>query len=192
MRAHRQELVEVLWLLDIGNYLDEAGWKRTMAFSQDMLVNLLCLFDNEDGLGTRVGYEGERRGRRGECLWWRKLVARAYLMHADIMPDKGPSDSNDISIVPLPPHLSMLHLLNPLPKLAPKPIFSYARQHIIPSKFSPYHILYSRSLTTTPTKMSDNNNEKKSYHKKATGEALKTVETHAAEHNLKLYGSCFW
>ena len=32
---------------------------------------------------------------------------------------------------------------------------------------------------------------KKTYHKKATGEALKTAEAHSAEHTLKLYGSCF-
>lgn len=34
--------------------------------------------------------------------------------------------------------------------------------------------------------------EKKSYHKKATGSALKTAEAHADEHELKLFGSCFW
>jgi len=33
---------------------------------------------------------------------------------------------------------------------------------------------------------------KKTYHKQATGEAFKTVEKHAAEKDLKLYGSCFW
>ncbi|KAL1306956.1 hypothetical protein AAFC00_005593 [Neodothiora populina] len=32
---------------------------------------------------------------------------------------------------------------------------------------------------------------KKSYHKKATGDALKTVEAHAQENDLKLFGSCF-
>lgn len=32
---------------------------------------------------------------------------------------------------------------------------------------------------------------KKTYHKQATGEALKTVQAHSADHNLKLYGSCF-
>lgn len=34
--------------------------------------------------------------------------------------------------------------------------------------------------------------KKKTYHKKATGEALKTADKHAAEHELKLFGSCFW
>jgi hypothetical protein len=34
--------------------------------------------------------------------------------------------------------------------------------------------------------------EEKSYHKQATGEALKTVEKRSKEHNLKLYGGCFW
>jgi len=32
---------------------------------------------------------------------------------------------------------------------------------------------------------------KKTYHKKATGEALKTAEKHEVEHDLKLFGSCF-
>lgn len=33
--------------------------------------------------------------------------------------------------------------------------------------------------------------DKKTYHKKATGAALDTVKRHSAEHELKLYGSCF-
>jgi hypothetical protein len=33
---------------------------------------------------------------------------------------------------------------------------------------------------------------KKTYHKKATGNALTTVKNHAKEEDLKLYGSCFW
>lgn len=41
--------------------------------------------------------------------------------------------------------------------------------------------------------MSENANSKqKTYHKKATGIALNTVKKHAKEHDLKLYGSCFW
>ena len=32
---------------------------------------------------------------------------------------------------------------------------------------------------------------KKTYHKQPTGEALKTSEAHSADHDLKLYGSCF-
>ncbi|KAM0803916.1 hypothetical protein BDR22DRAFT_818580 [Usnea florida] len=40
--------------------------------------------------------------------------------------------------------------------------------------------------------MSDNaNSEKKTYHKRATGNALNTVKKHAKDHELKLYGSCF-
>lgn len=34
--------------------------------------------------------------------------------------------------------------------------------------------------------------EQKTYHKQATGEALETVEKRSAEHELKLYGGCFW
>lgn len=33
---------------------------------------------------------------------------------------------------------------------------------------------------------------KKTYHKKATGNALITVKSHSKEEELKLYGSCFW
>lgn len=41
--------------------------------------------------------------------------------------------------------------------------------------------------------MSDSaNSEKKTYHKKATGVALNTVKKHSKDHDLKLYGSCFW
>ena len=34
--------------------------------------------------------------------------------------------------------------------------------------------------------------EKKTYHKKATGDALNTVKKHSKEDEMKLYGSCFW
>lgn len=41
--------------------------------------------------------------------------------------------------------------------------------------------------------MSDENqNQQKSYHKKASGYAFSTVNKHAKENDLKLYGSCFW
>lgn len=38
----------------------------------------------------------------------------------------------------------------------------------------------------------DANTTQKTYHKKATGAALNTVKKHSKEHDLKLYGSCFW
>jgi hypothetical protein len=38
----------------------------------------------------------------------------------------------------------------------------------------------------------DTKQEKKSYHTKATGAALATAKKRSKEHNLKLYGSCFW
>ena len=42
-------------------------------------------------------------------------------------------------------------------------------------------------------KMSEpTNSTQKTYHKKASGAALNTVKKHAKEHDLKLYGSCFW
>lgn len=41
--------------------------------------------------------------------------------------------------------------------------------------------------------MSDKNkNEQKTYHKKATGQALNTVKKRSKENELKLFGSCFW
>jgi len=42
--------------------------------------------------------------------------------------------------------------------------------------------------------MSDNQlwREQKTYHKKVTGAALVTVKKHSKDHELKLFGSCFW
>lgn len=34
--------------------------------------------------------------------------------------------------------------------------------------------------------------QQKTYHKKANGNALATVRKHTKEHDLKLFGSCFW
>lgn len=34
--------------------------------------------------------------------------------------------------------------------------------------------------------------KKKTYHKKATGQALETAEKHSGDNELKLFGSCFW
>lgn len=54
---------------------------------------------------------------------------------------------------------------------------------------------FSPVQTLRPYSMSANKNgdsQKKSYHKKATGTALKTAEAHLDENDLKLYGSCFW
>lgn len=38
----------------------------------------------------------------------------------------------------------------------------------------------------------NNDSTKKTYHKKATGKALETAEKHSQDHELKLFGSCFW
>ena len=41
--------------------------------------------------------------------------------------------------------------------------------------------------------MADNTqSNQKTYHKKPTGEALVTAKRHSKDHELKLYGSCFW
>jgi glutathione S-transferase len=38
----------------------------------------------------------------------------------------------------------------------------------------------------------DKKNQEKTYHKKASGNAAATVRMHSKEHDLKLFGSCFW
>lgn len=40
--------------------------------------------------------------------------------------------------------------------------------------------------------MTDTTAQQKTYHKKASGNALITVRKHSKEHDLKLFGSCFW
>ena len=51
-------------------------------------------------------------------------------------------------------------------------------------------------IATVRHKMTDTNQggdpSKKTYHKKATGNALSTVKNHSKEDDLKLYGSAFW
>lgn len=53
---------------------------------------------------------------------------------------------------------------------------------------SPVHITRAYSMGETE----NGDSQKKSYHKKATGTALKTAEAHLDANVLKLYGSCFW
>lgn len=56
--------------------------------------------------------------------------------------------------------------------------------------------LPSARLASSSSTMTDTNqggdSSKKTYHKKATGNALTTVKNHTKEDDLKLYGSCFW
>ncbi|KAL8687050.1 MAG: hypothetical protein Q9224_005266, partial [Gallowayella concinna] len=49
----------------------------------------------------------------------------------------------------------------------------------------------SSSRRRLRTMADDTKSTQKTYHKKATGEALATVKKHAKDHDLKLYGSCF-
>lgn len=69
------------------------------------------------------------------------------------------------------------------------------RHHLLfkPSNLKTLTIYTSRSLSILPS-MSENadSNPQKTYHKKATGAALNTVKKHSKDHDLKLYGSCFW
>lgn len=48
--------------------------------------------------------------------------------------------------------------------------------------------ILSRSMATTQQQAK----EKKEYHKVATGLALETVKKRSWEHELKLFGACFW
>lgn len=63
---------------------------------------------------------------------------------------------------------------------------------------SSFRLISNPHLTsfTVQYKMTDRNQggdaSKKTYHKKATGNALTTVKTHSKDNDLKLYGSAFW
>lgn len=62
--------------------------------------------------------------------------------------------------------------------------------------FKRYHIFlrvlsYRRQFTSSFDTMTDTA-EQKTYHKKASGSALATVRKHSKDHELKLFGSCFW
>jgi hypothetical protein len=73
------------------------------------------------------------------------------------------------------------------------PIHPPQRGQIFPVRSK---VIHRKSFSSTTTKMADTDEnaqkEKKSYHTKATGAALATVKKHSKEHNLKLYGGCFW
>lgn len=62
----------------------------------------------------------------------------------------------------------------------------------------PLHRSSSSSFTSSTfllDNMSDSkqqDDQKKTYHTKATGKALETVKKRSAENELKLFGSCFW
>jgi hypothetical protein len=57
-------------------------------------------------------------------------------------------------------------------------------------KLSP--VRFSSSYSTMTDTNQGGDSSKKTYHNKATGNALTTVKNHAKEEDLKLYGSCFW
>jgi hypothetical protein len=79
-----------------------------------------------------------------------------------------------------------------LPGLLPI-LKSLKHQHFLPSSTSPR---ISWALGSVRFNMTDTNQggdpSKKTYHKKATGNALTTVKNHSKEDDLKLYGSAFW
>ena len=52
----------------------------------------------------------------------------------------------------------------------------------LPYRYSPPHRTMSNVAAS----------EQKTYHRKATGPALATVKRHSKDHELKLFGSCFW
>jgi hypothetical protein len=81
-----------------------------------------------------------------------------------------------------------------LPTSSPISSKTFTYHHLLPSSFS------KPGFSPTPVivrfKMTDTNqggdSSKKTYHKKATGNALTTVKNHSKEDDLKLYGSAFW
>lgn len=47
-------------------------------------------------------------------------------------------------------------------------------------------------MSTTGQNQQQTGGGKKEYHKVATGVALETVKKRSGEHELKLFGACFW
>lgn len=45
---------------------------------------------------------------------------------------------------------------------------------------------------SNPANSAGGKEQQKTYHKKATGQALQTVKDHSKECDLKLFGGCFW
>ena len=108
-----------------------------------------------------------------------------------------------------------LHPLAFLPVIPHKPLSWYFTTSLMTSVFNPVYtvnrhirplcisrsiyprVVYNRFTTTfVRPKMTDTNQggdpSKKTYHKKATGNALITVKNHSKDDDLKLYGSAFW
>jgi hypothetical protein len=95
---------------------------------------------------------------------------------------------------------SVSKFLFTLPRHLPSPCI---RNSIVPKttscpRFPSLKAQSSLQITRVPVryKMTDTNqggdSSKKTYHKKATGNALMTVKNHSKEDDLKLYGSAFW
>lgn len=55
---------------------------------------------------------------------------------------------------------------------------------------TPLDLNFKRSYSMDANQNGDT--KKKTYHKKATGQALETAEKHSGDNELKLFGSCFW
>ena len=74
-------------------------------------------------------------------------------------------------------------------------IFTLTKKICVHPRFFPTDHLdlsYHAKLSQV-AEMSDKANlQQKTYHKKATGAALNTVKKHVKDHDLKLFGSCFW
>jgi hypothetical protein len=60
----------------------------------------------------------------------------------------------------------------------------------VSKQLSSYFLSYQRRRFSISKTMTDK--EQKTYHKKASGNALATVRKHSKDHELKLFGSCFW
>ena len=88
------------------------------------------------------------------------------------------------------------HLARSLPACTPLAAGSHLDTFPLCFIVHPRPRLSSVLFTSSSSTMTDMNQggdpSKKTYHKKATGNALTTVKNHAKEEDLKLYGSCFW
>lgn len=95
----------------------------------------------------------------------------------------------------------MRSALRSIPVISFRAPLSHSNYPIL-SRITPFQFIHSpglqsqRQFTASVHTMTDTNQggdpSKKTYHKKATGNALITVKHHSKEDELKLYGSAFW
>jgi hypothetical protein len=107
------------------------------------------------------------------------MKLRGTLNYPSFQPAPLIIDQNVVFIHPhtfsLPLHLSQW--------CAVKHQTTVTKRLLIP-QLLPQHSILTQTMT--------NQAQQKTYHKKASGQALNTVKKHSKETDLKLFGSCFW